>query len=275
MIRVSDRLRGMGLTDATIRTYVSVLRNFIRHTKKARGFTNREISDYLDYLMVAKNYSARSRNLVMKVIKMYCREFLGQEVDIKKAKEAKPIPKVCEDQDFRKVLSVTKNMKHRLCLLLMRYSGLRRWEVIRLMKHHVVDDGRLLVKAGKGRKDRYTVVPGQILTDLKAYMSLLPADNPYVFQGQNGGHYSARTPQAILNNAFTALKWPKWKWFGCHALRHACTLHWLDDLKLDFDQVSKMLGHSAMRTTQIYTQCRRLKLTDVIQKYNATNCIIH
>jgi len=62
--------------------------------------------------------------------------------------------------------------------------------------------------------------------------------------------------------------WNKEKWFGCHALRHACTLHWLDDLKLDFDMVSKMLGHSTMRTSQIYTQLRKLKLVDAISKYN-------
>lgn len=275
MKKISEKLKGLGLTDATIKTYVSVLRAFFIHIKKVKGFSDREISDYLEYLITVKNYSGRSRNLVMKVIKMYCREFLSYEPEIKKAKEDKPIPRMCEDNEFRLILSVTPLIKHRLCLLLMRYSGLRRWEVIRVMKHHIQEDGRLFVKAGKGKKDRYTIVPEPILKDLRAYISLLPVDNPYIFQGVNRLYYSTRTPGAILINAFKKLGWHKSKWFGCHALRHACTIHWVEDMKIDFDIVSKMLGHSLMRTTQIYMQCRKLNLNDAIRKYKEIDCLIH
>ena len=64
----------------------------------------------------------------------------------------------------------------------MRYSGLRRWEVIRVMKHHIQPDGRLLVKNGKGGKDRYTILPPQVSKDLKKFVDFLPLDNPYIFQ---------------------------------------------------------------------------------------------
>ena len=272
---IKNRLKGLGLADSTIRTYLSILSQFFEHTKKTTNFTEQEINNYLDYLIIKKNNSARSRNLAAKIIRFYCREFLGFIPEIKKAKEDRPIPKTCEDKEFSQILSVTPNIKHRLCLLLMRYSGLRKWETIRVMKNHIKDDGRLLVRHGKGKKDRYTIIPLEILDQLKQFISLIPTENPYVFQGQKGGHYSSRTPQAILNNSFNKLGWPREKWFGCHALRHACTIHWLDDIKIDLDTVSKMLGHSVMRTTEIYTQLRKLKLTDVISKYKATNCIIH
>ncbi len=127
-------MKGLGLTDSTIKTYLCILESFFKHTRKVRNFTYQEISDYLDYLIVVKNNKARSRNLVAKIIRFYCREFEGREIEIKKAKEDKPIPKICEDKDFSKILSVTPNIKHKLCLQLMRYSGLRRWEVIRIMK---------------------------------------------------------------------------------------------------------------------------------------------
>jgi len=169
---------------------------------------------------------------------------------------------------------VTPNIKHRLCLLLMRYSGLRRWEVIRVMKHHIQRDGRLKVVMGKGSKDRYTIIPPQVLEQLNAFISLLPGENSYVFQGQNQKYYSSRTPQAILINAFKKLKWDRGKWFGCHALRHAFTIHCLDVLKLDLDTVSKLLGHSVKQTTQIYTQLRKLDLVSAIQKYKETTVLI-
>ena len=269
MKQIKIRLKGLGLMDSTIKTYLSILKKFCEHTKKALNHSEQEISDYLDYLMVIKNYSARSRNLAGKVIKFYCREFEGKNIEIRKAKENKPIPKICEDNDFSAILSVTTNIKHRLCLLLMRYSGLRRWEVIRVMKHHIQPDGRLLVKSGKGDKDRYTIIPPQVLEQLNAFITLLSANNPYIFQSQDGrGHYDKRTPEQILINSFRKLRWHKEKWFGCHALRHAFTINCLDVLKLDTDMVAKMLGHSSVRTTQIYTQLRKLNLTDAISKYN-------
>ena len=147
----------------------------------------------------------------------------------------------------------------------MRYSGLRRWEVIRVMKHHIQPDGRLLVKSGKGDKDRYTIIPPQVLDQLTSFINLLPSDNSYIFQGQKSKHYNPRTPEQILVNAFVKLGWNKEKWYGCHALRHAFTLWAIDDLKLDFDDVSKALGHSIYQTTQLYTRCRKNNLTNAVK----------
>jgi integrase len=271
---IKKRMKGMGLTNSTIKTYSSILEKFFEHNGKVNSFTEEEINNYLNYLIIVKNYSPRSRNLVMKIIRYYCREFLGQEFNLKKAKENKPIPKICEDEEFNQIISVTPNIKHRLCLCLMRYSGLRRYEVIRVMKHHIQLDGRLLVKEGKGRKDRYTILPPQVLEDLKKFIDLLPVDNPYVFQGRNTKHYNVRTPQAILINAFKKLKWNKERWFGCHALRHAFCVWALDNRIGDYDEVSKMLGHSVRQTTQIYTQCRRLNLLSSINKCKEIEVVV-
>ena len=266
MKNIINKLKGMGLADSTIKTYCSILSRFFEHTRKVSNFTEQEINDYLNYLIIKKNYSARSRNMNMKIIRFYCRDFLGFVPEIKKAKENRPIPKICEDDDLNKILSVTRNPKHRLCLLLMRYSGLRRSEVIKLMKHHIQTDGRLLVKQGKGKKDRYTIIPPQIREELSKFISLLPKDNPYIFQGQISGHYNPKTPQKILNNAFVKLGWHRDRWFGCHALRHAFCIWALDNDVGDYDEVSKMLGHSVRQTTQIYTQCRKLDLQKSIKK---------
>jgi integrase/recombinase XerD len=272
MEAIKTRLKGYGLTDSTIKTYCSILNSFFDTTKKVNNFSEQEISNYLDYLIVKKGYCARSRNLVMKVIRFYCRDFLNQKLDLSKAKESKPIPKICWDEDFTQILSVTKNIKHRLCLLLMRYSGLRRWEVIRVMKHHILADGRIFIKAGKGNKDRYSIIPPQVVEQLNSYISLLPADNPYLFQGQDGkGHYNPRTPQAILINAFRQLGWHKDRWFGCHALRHAFCVYCLDQHIGDYDQVSNWLGHSVGQTTKIYTQSRKQDYVESIARYKEIN----
>ena len=71
MESIKIKLKGYGLADSTIKTYTSILKQFFEHTKKTNNFTQEEISNYLDYLMVVKDYCGRSRNLVMKIIKFY------------------------------------------------------------------------------------------------------------------------------------------------------------------------------------------------------------
>ncbi len=273
---IRERLICKGMTYATIKTYCSALKCLFNHLEKTTNISEEEILIYLDYLILKKKYSERSRNLIAKIIRFYFREFLDIELTIKKSKEDKPIPRVCWDNQLKQILEVTPYIKHKLVLLLMRYSGLRNWEIIRLKKHHILDDGTILVKHGKGRKDRYTICHKNILDKLRKFISLLPTNNNnYIFQGQKGiGHYSSRTPLAILHNAFKSLKWHKDKWFGCHALRHAFCIYSLDDKIGDYDQVSKWLGHSVGQTSQIYTQCRRINHIESIKKYDAIECVI-
>lgn len=259
----------MGLTNSTVKTYLSALNKLFQYTGKEENFELKEIEEYLDYLIIKKNYKASSRNLVAKSIQFYLREFQDIEIELRMAKQVKAIPKVCWDNQFTQIISATPNIKHRLLLQLYRYSGLRKVEGIKIMKFHILDDARVLVKGGKGQKDRYTITPPQIHDQFKSYISLLPADNPYIFQGQKSLYYSDRTPQAILNNAFKKLGWHKEQWFGCHALRHAFTIWALDNKIGDFDEVSKWLGHSVKQTTQIYTQCRKLNLQSAIERCKA------
>lgn len=269
MIKIRNSLLAKGLTGSTAKTYCNILGHFFEHTGKVNNFTKQEISNYLEYLMIKRNYSARSRNLVMKVIRYYCREFCHTEIDLPKAKENKPIPKICDDSQFTQIMSVTNNPKHKLCLLLMRYSGLRRYEVIRVMKHHILSDGRLLVKQGKGQKDRYTIIPPQVKETLDPFVNLLPAHNQYIFQSQDGNsHYNLDTPQAILNNAFDSLGWSKEKHFGCHALRHAFAIWCLDELNIELDMLRFMLGHNSLKTTEIYLQHRRVNYQKILNRCN-------
>ena len=273
---IRERLICLGMTYATIKTYCSTLNLLFKHLEKVENISEKEVLTYLDYLILKKKNIERTRNLKAKIIRFYFREFLNKEIEINKSKEDKPIPRVCWDNQLKEILRVTPYTKHQLVLLLMRYSGLRNGEVIRLKKHHILKDGTIFVKHGKGRKDRYTICHNKVLEKLRAFISLLPENNNnYIFQGKSGiSNYSSRTPLEILHNAFRKLRWHKDRWFGCHALRHAFCIYSLDDKIGDYDQVSKWLGHSVGQTTQIYTQCRRINHIESIKKYNAIECVI-
>ena len=62
-------------------------------------------------------------------------------------------------------------------------------------------------------------------------------------------------------------------WADSTSLRHAFVIWCVDTLRLDFDEVSKILGHSIMQTTQIYTKCRQLNLKRAIELCSKVNII--
>ncbi len=275
MEHIKNILFGLGLTDSTVKTYTFHLSKFFNKTAKVSGHTEDEINRYLEYLIIMRKYKARSRNLVAKIITCYYREIFNQELKLRRAKEDKPMPKICWDEQLGQIMAVTRNIKQRLNISVMRYSGLRVGEANKLKKSHVLLDGRIFVDNGKGQKSRYTVCHPGIHKKLLWFIGLLPEDNDYIFQGQYGGHYSNRTSGQILNNAFNKLGWPKEKRFGCHAMRHAFCVYGLDEkIAKDTDEMAKWLGHSSIRTTQIYTQCRRLDHIAAISRYNEVKCIV-
>ena len=113
---IKNRLKGLGLMDSTIKTYLSILSHFFKHTKKALNHTEQDISDYLDYLMIVKNYSGRSRNLAMKIIKFYCREFEGK-VTLNLIDNADRPLGVFIATDFQLIKSLRKNNLNKIELV--------------------------------------------------------------------------------------------------------------------------------------------------------------
>ena len=87
MEKIKEKMKTIGLSESTIKTYTFILKTFFNHTKKINNFKEEDINNYLDYLIIVKNYSPRSRNLASKVIQFYCREFLNKVIHIRKAKE--------------------------------------------------------------------------------------------------------------------------------------------------------------------------------------------
>ena len=120
------------------------------------------------------------------------------------------------------------------------------------MKAKDVDLEELTIhlKDAKGKKDRITVFPEKIKSELQNLIAVKDL-NDYIFSSERGGKLSTRTLQKIFEKALKNNKIKKDATF--HSLRHSFATHLLEN-GVDVRYVQELLGHQNIRTTQIYTK---------------------
>jgi len=174
------------------------------------------------------------------------KEFNPVLVPIKK--KEKLLPKVLSKQSVKKLIDSAENIKHKLVLKFLYSSGLRRSELINLKRSDIdFDRNTIKVRKGKGKKDRISIFAQSIKTDLLKYYSNTNFSTDYVFEGRVG-KYSKRTIQKVFENLSkkTGIK------VTPHMLRHSFATHLLES-GTSLRHIQKLLGHSDVSTTEIYT----------------------
>lgn len=197
-----------------------------------------------------------------------CREFyagmLGRDWklwDVVKVRENGKLPVVLDVDGVRRVLGNVPLLRHRTPLRLIYCCGLRLDEAVRL----TVDDverGRILVREGKGGKDRYVPLSGAMYGKLRYYW--LQHRNPkWIFPTAGRGHPSkarermgksgAPLGKGALQLAFhqaveaSGIR----KKATIHTLRHSYATHLLA-MGVNIRQLQLYLGHESIETTCIY-----------------------
>jgi len=105
------------------------------------------------------------------------------------------------------------------------------------------------LRAAKGKKDRMVTLSKKILAVLREYF-LLYKPRIYLFEGQNGGEYSVRSVQKIVQDA--KIRAGITKKGGVHSLRHSYATHLLE-AGTDIRIIQELLGHNSIKTTMLYT----------------------
>ena len=195
-------------------------------------------------------------------VKFYFEQVLHRPkmfVDIPRPKKKQVLPKMLNKAEVRKIIEVTQNPKHRLMLQVCYGMGLRVSEVVALKLTDIDSTEKLVrIDQGKGKKDRLTLLPESLLTDMRNYY-LQYHPKTYLFEGEPGNAYAIRSAQAVFKRAMekAGIK----KKIGIHGLRHSFATHLLET-GTDIRFIQELLGHSNIKTTQIYTH-----ITD-INKHN-------
>jgi len=238
----------------TRKVYVGHVRRFLEVLPKpAVQATQADIRDYLTGHLGDRISIGYHRQIVAALSFLYERVLRDPRpvrgIPLPAVKRRLPV--VLSRDEVRRILQATQNPKHRLLLSLIYAAGLRLGEVARLRVGDLDLDRRMLhVRAGKGGKDRYTLLSEGVCRMLSRY-PLARHPSAFVFPGnRDGRHITARTIQKVFQNACLRAGIPKHA--TVHTLRHSFATHLLES-GTGLRHIQELLGHSSSRTTEIYT----------------------
>ena len=251
LTEIEQFLKSKGFTRATVKTYCSILKKIFTHI--GTEFTHEQV----EQLMTRLCPSPRTYNLWYAVINFYTKRYLNYSLIFTRSKVEKSLPTYVTRADMNAMLRTIPNLRHKLAFGMMYLSGMRIGEVCSQKTENVYLDERVIKIHGKGNKERLTFIAKQMFALLEAHIGWLKKNKiKYVFPTYRG-HLHERSLQNRLERARNDAHIQKE--FTCHDLRHSFAINFLDKTS-DLEKLQRILGHSSIRTTQIYTQCRTVDL---------------
>ena len=160
----------------TEQAYLDWIRRFIwfHHKRHPQDMGESEVCAFLTHLAVDRNVAASTQNQALNALvftyKVVLNRPLGDIVGAVRAKKPKKLPVVLTQAEVKQVLSEL-NGQHWLACCLLYGSGLRLMECIRLRVHDLDFDHRaVIVRDGKGRKDRVVTLPDALILPLQRHL---------------------------------------------------------------------------------------------------------
>jgi len=288
-------LRSDGKSYATENTYTYWVQQYILFHKKAHPMNlgRQHVEAYLSHLALVSETAPNTQKTALNAIMFLYNRFLNRPIealDFHYARKAKKTPTVFTHGEAMAVIECLI-MPYKLMAQLMYGSGLRISEVLRLrIKDVDFSMGYIIVRDGKGAKDRTTLLPKSLITDLKnqsifvsrllefdkgrgvgpvflphalerkypsaghelAWQFMFPSDNiskdPRVNVMRRHHLYSG----TLQSHVKTAIREARiFKQASCHTFRHSFATRLLQ-AKYDLKQIQTLMGHTDIRTTEIY-----------------------
>lgn len=197
-------------------------------------------------------------------------------VDIEIPKIHKKLPPKLTRQDTVRLLEVVYNYPYKYRFLRYRnhaifsmfvFTGLRKQELLHLKFTDVdIENLSVFVRQGKGNKDRIIPISYTLAQSLKKYMEerrRLHKTCPEFFTSLNQNHGFT---ESGLKNLIAQLRTSSGIFFTAHKLRHTFSTLMLEN-GVDIYSLSKMLGHSDIKTTTIYLYASAEHLRTQIGKH--------
>jgi integron integrase len=277
--------------------YVDWVRRFIRFCdlRHPRDCGSLELEAFLTDLAVRGNVSASTQNQARSAILFLYKEVLRTELpwldNVVSAKRPARLPVVLTKDEVRRVLAETQGTS-RLVLRLLYGTGMRVLEALRLRIKDIDFSRReIIVREGKGFRDRVTVLPASLAHELESHLERVRVLHDRDLRNGHGRVYLPYALERKYRNAATAWGWqyafpaqqlsndPRSgvlrrhhaapesiqralrdalrqagiaKHATPHTLRHSFATHLLDD-GYDIRTVQELLGHKDVSTTMIYT----------------------
>jgi integron integrase len=294
---VRRKLRMRRYSPRTEDAYLGWIKRYVRFQgmRHPGGLGAGEVTAFLSALVLQGNVSAATQMQALNALVFLYREVLGKELgrleDLVPSRKPKRLPVVLTRAEVRAVLGGMRGTP-RLVAALLYGAGLRLEEALSLRVKDVdFGLGQIVVRRGKGKRDRVTVLPQRLAPALRRHLEqvnvlhqrdlargtgrvalpealerkyprasaewawqwVFPATRHYVHKasGQRRRHHLHQT---VVERAVKAAvrRSGMSKRATCHSMRHSFATHLLED-GYDIRTVQELLGHRDVSTTMIYT----------------------
>jgi integron integrase len=295
--RVRDALRARHGSRRTEKSYVAWIRRYILFHGKRHPVEMgvAEVTQFLSALAVQGNVAASTQNQALSALLFLYRHVLEVELPwldgVVRAKQSERLPVVLTRDEVRAVLWELDGPA-RLMAILLYGAGLRLLECAHLRVKDVdFAANQIVVRAGKGDRDRVTMLPAAVKTDLARHLELVRTQHEADIHRGAGW---VELPWALARKYPNAGREWAWQWVfpatrfyvdrvsgqrrrhhlhesvlqravkdavrragipkraTCHTFRHSLATHLLED-NHDIRTVQELLGHRDVSTTMIYT----------------------
>ncbi len=295
--RVRGAIRVKHYSIRTEQSYVAWIKRFIRfHDKRhPEDMGEKEVVEFLTDLAVSRHIAASTQNQALNALvfmyKAVLERPLGELNGAVRAKKSQKLPVVLSTREIGEMFSHLDGTSWLIACLLYG-SGLRLMEGVRLrVKDLLFDHRAIVVREGKGRKDRVVTLADELIVPLQRHLGSIKNIHQ---KDLSDGFGEVYLPYALERKYVNAAK--EWGWqyvfpankrsvdprsgkvrrhhvnestvqkavkiairkarivkpASCHTLRHSFATHLLER-GMDIRTVQEQLGHKDVRTTQIYT----------------------
>jgi site-specific recombinase XerD len=234
--------------------------------------TINEANGYLS-ILAKRDVSESLLNMVYSAIKLYYDKVAYvpsfELHKMKRPRKGQYLPTILSRQEVDRMFESTANTKH-LCILYTLYgAGLRLAELLHLRIENVMwDRKQIMVKGGKGKKDRVVMLSDTLKALLELYFDEYQPEF-WLFEGVKvGTKYSPKSVQNIVSNA--AKKANIGRRVTPHTLRHCFATHLMDG-GLDSRYIQELLGHKDIKTTLIYTHVTNSAMSQIVSPLDFLN----
>jgi integron integrase len=297
LVKVRRALRSRHYSKRTEDSYVSWIKRYIffHKVRHPAEMAEAEVNQFLTHLAIEEKVSASTQNQALSALLFLYRYVfdrqLGQLGEVVRARKSKRLPVVLTREEVKAVLSRLRG-EQRLVAVLMYGTGMRLMECLRLRVKDVdFGSDEILIRQGKGDKDRRTMLPAKVKLSLVEHLK--PVQRTHA-RDLAAGYGRVPLPDALNRkypNASTDWRWqyvfPQLKrWVNpktdeqgrhhldesiiqkaiksavraagigkpatSHSLRHSFATHLLQD-GYDIRTIQELLGHKDVKTTMIYT----------------------
>lgn len=235
----------------TQENYQCSVGTFLKYFKNEIDPTRIKTDSIKEWLLTFETINTRNHKLC--AVKSFYEITVGMPLKLDKipfSKKDKKLPIVLSVEEIQRMFDVCENKKHKVILALLYSCSLRVSELINL-KWTNIDRSRMVINIiqAKGNKDRQVGLNEQLIKLLTEYWHEYRSKE-YVLNGQNSPQYSERSVGEVIKQLAKKAGIDN-KRVYTHLMRHTSATHLVEN-GTDINLIQKILGHSNVKTTNIY-----------------------